>query len=254
MRLSLLLPPLLLGLAACGQSAPPEQSSSEETVAPSAKAAPEKAYESAAASAVEIAAPAGDYAVDRNHAYLGFSINHLGLSNYQARFTDYTVDVKLDPETIGDSSVKVNIKADSVAADYPGDYKAGHKSSPYETWLEDLSKSDKFFNSEKHPEITFESTRIEDSGDGSLTIVGDLTLLGQTHPVTLDAEVVGAVAAHPFTNVGAMGFSVTGTFKRSEFAMNHLLDPPLIGDEVTLHFEGEFHQVVKAPTVETAAK
>ena len=73
-------------------------------------------------------------------------------------------------------------------------------------------------------------------------MTGDLTLLGKTHPVTLDATVVGAMAAHPFTKRGAIGFSAIGTFNRSTFDMTHLLQPPIVGDAVTVQFDGEFQQ------------
>ncbi len=249
MRLQYLAAPFIFALAACNQPAPPAESSAGEAMAAASTAAAAMpsaetpAAPSVEATAVKIEAPAGKYAIDRNHAMMAFQIDHLGLSNYVARFTDYSVSLDLDPADISASSVKVNIKAASIAADYPGDYKASHAKTGFESWAEDLAKSDKFFNSEKYPDITFESTSVEDAGDGSLEVVGDLTLLGKTQSVTLNVDVVGSAAAHPFTGAGAVGFSARGSFKRSGFGMTHLVDPPLVGDEVTLLFEGEFNQV-----------
>lgn len=229
----------LLLLTACNQGTttppPPAQASSPEPATAAAPSAP-------ASAAVSIDAPAGKYLVDRTHAVLGFQVKHLGLSNYFARFTDYDVSVNLDPQSLADSAVAVSIDAASVAADYPGDYKATHQKSKFDSWVEDLARSEKFFNSDEHPKITFQSTSVRDAGDGRLDVVGDLSLLGTTRPVTLQVDVVGSVAEHPFTKSGAIGFSARGSFQRSEFGMTHLVSPPLVGDQVTLIFEGEFNQ------------
>jgi len=187
-----------------------------------------------------VQAPAGTYAVDHNHATLAFSIRHLGLSDYIARFTDYTATLELEPDDLSASSIRVSIDATSITTDYTGDYQATHPDSPFSSWEEDLAQSDKFFNAGTYPEITFASTAVETRADGGLAITGDLTLLGTTRPVTLDAAIVGATASHPMTNTGAIGFSARGSFKRSDFGMDYLLSPPLLGDEVTLHFDGEF--------------
>lgn len=230
-----------LTLAACSQPAPPPaEPSAAETAAPVAEAEP--------AAAASITAPAGKYELDPAHASLSFSVGHLGLSNYVARFTQYSVALDLDPANLSASSVVAIIDAASIRTDYPGDYRAGHKDSPYATWDEDLAKSPKFFNAAQHPKIEFRSTAVTQSADGALRIEGTLSLLGQTHPLTLDAKVVGAAAAHPFMPRGAIGFSAQGSFDRSQFGMTHLLKPPLVGDQVTVSFEGEMHQVVAPAT------
>lgn len=216
---------LALGLAACSKSE-----------APAAKVA--------APAPVAIAAPAGTYALDPYHSSISFELNHLGLSTYVARFTRYQATLKLDPANMAASSVSATIEPASVRTDFSGDYKATHKESPYQTWDEDLAQSPKFLNAGQFPQITFQSTQVQAAGPGKFKIVGDLGFLGQTQPVTLEATVVGSVAAHPFTQKGALGFSAVGRIKRSAFGMTHLLQPLLVGDEVTIRFEGEFHQAV----------
>jgi polyisoprenoid-binding protein YceI len=193
--------------------------------------------------AAEINAPAGRYKLDPNHASVSFMVNHVGLSNYVAWFTDFDIAVDLDPADLAASSVTASINPFSITTDYSGDFKATHKDSPYSSWEEDLARSPKFFNADEHPKISFTSNKVEATGKTTAKIHGDLSLLGQTHPVVLDAQVVGSVAKHPFTGVGAIGFSAVGHFKRSDFGMNHLLQPLLIGDQVTVRFEGEFQQI-----------
>mgnify|MGYP000318384482 FL=1 len=193
-----------------------------------------------------ISAPSGEYKNDPYHSSLSFSVTHIGLANYVMRFTDFSAVLQLDADKPADSTIELTINPASITTDFDGDYKSTHKQSPFNTWDEDLAQSPKFLNAGEHPHITFSSTSVEANTDGSLTVVGDLTLLGQTHPVTLAARLVGDVEKHPFFGFGALGFSATGTFKRSQFGMTHLTQPPLVGDDVAVSFEGEFHQVVSA--------
>lgn len=223
----------LLLLAACSPSDSPGQAQNVDT------------GEDAETTTAQIKAPAGQYKVDHNHATLAFSVSHVGLSNYIAPFTQYDVTLDLDPDNYAQSSVKVDIDAGSVDPDYAGDYQATHPDSKFKSWQQDLARSDKFFNADEFPRITFQSTKVEKTGPGQMRVTGDLTLLGQTRPVTMDARVVGSTANHPaYPEVGgAIGFSARGTFKRSDFGMDYLVNPPLIGDEVTLLFEGEFQKI-----------
>lgn len=209
--------------------------------------APESGQKPLQKAAKTIEAPAGQYRVDPNHASLSFTVNHLGLSNYVAWFTDFDIAIRLDPANLASSSVEVSIDPTSITTDYSGDYKATHKDSPFKSWNEDLALSPKFFNARQHPQIKFVSTKVDPTGKTTAKIHGDLSLLGQTHPVVLDARVTGSAAKHPFAGIGAIGFSAVGHFKRSDFGMNHLLQPLLIGDQVTIRFEGEFRQVVEPP-------
>jgi polyisoprenoid-binding protein YceI len=189
-----------------------------------------------------ITASSGAYKLDPAHATLQFSVLHMGLSNYIAGFTDYTVNLSLDSTNPDASSVEVTINPASIRTDFRGDYNATHPKSAFTSWEQDLAMSDKFFDAATYPEITYVSTAVSELTPGTWVITGNLTLLGQTHPVELQGKVVGNTDAHPFTNRGALGFSITGTFKRSTFGMDHLLSPPLVGDDVVVMFEGEMHQ------------
>ena len=74
----------------------------------------------------------------------------------------------------------------------------------------------------------------------TLKVTGDLTFLGVTKPVTLLGNVVGSVEKHPFLGKGVVGFSATGTVKRSDWGM--IGTQSFLGDDVTIIFEGEFDQ------------
>ena len=102
----------------------------------------------------------------------------------------------------------------SVRTDYAGDFKAGHKDSPYKTFDEEVVRVDKFLNVDKISTIAFKSTKVVQT-DKTLKVTGDLTFLGVTKPVTLLGGVVGSVEKHPYLGKAAVGFSPTGTAARN---------------------------------------
>ena len=187
----------------------------------------------------DIKAPAGAYKSDPYHSSLTFKIDHMGLSHYTARFTKFSADLSLDPAKLSNSSVSLSIDPASVKTDYSGDFKAGHKDSPYNSFDEEIARGDKFLNGDKFGTITFKSTKVVPEGKG-LKVTGDLTFLGVTKPVTLDVEVVGSVAKHPYMGKGVVGFSARGVVKRSDWGMTGT--QAFLGDDVTIIYEGEFDQ------------
>lgn len=233
----LLVPAVLALVAGCNQAPAP----TADQVTPDQATAAD-----AAAATPLLDVGAGTYLIDRNHAMLGFHIRHMGMSNYVARFTEYSIKVDYVPDNLAASSIAVVIDPKSIGLDYHGDFKATHPNSPNATFVDELM-SDKYFDAAKYPTIEFHSTRIEPRGPGRFSITGDLSLHGQTHPVTLEATVVGSKADHPMYGGGdVFGFSASGSFSRSAFGMDHLVAPGIVGDEVSLRFEGEFHEQ-KAP-------
>jgi len=194
-------------------------------------------------------ASTGIYEIDPNHASLSFGVRHLGFSNYIARFTKYSSTVNYDAGDVSASSIEVSIDPTSIDTDYTGDYKATHPGRDFNTWEEELANSEKFLNSTQHTSISYRSTAIERTGVYTVRIDGELTLLGQTRPVALDATIVGSAPTHPMQKGrGVFGFSAKGTFNRSDFGMDFLLSPPILGDEIALQFEGEFLQTVAEAT------
>jgi polyisoprenoid-binding protein YceI len=198
------------------------------------------------AQAVELTAPAGIYKLDPNHRSLVGKVQHLNLAPYSVRFVKFDVTLNLDPKKIAASSVEVTVDPTSVRTDYTGDYKGTHKDTPFDSFEHALSTGPMFFNSGQFPAITFKSTKVQSQGKGRYKVTGDLTMLGQTRPLTLDATLTGAIAEHPRSKAPALGFSATGTFKRSEFGMKIGIGK-FLGDDVTVTFDGELIQQVAPP-------
>ncbi len=210
--------------------------------APATEAAP--AAEAATATApapVAITVPAGEYASDPNHSSVGFKLQHLGLSLYALQFKTFDATVTFDPANIAASKVSATIKAADILSGYPGDYVANHAGTKFNSWEDDLANSTNFLDAGQFPTITFVSTSVEPAGERTAKVTGDLTLKGVTKAVTLDVTFAGETASHPFSKAPAIGFSATGTFKRSDFGLDYLL-PSIVGDEVKVDIEGDFIQ------------
>ena len=214
------------GLAAC---APPAAKKAEAPAAPAAEkpAAPQ--------------VPAGDYSLDKSHASLTFTVNHLGFSHYTAQFTDFDAKLKFDPANPAASTIEASIDPRSLDLPAPP---AGFKAElTGPSWLD----------AAKYPTITFRSTKVEVTGADTARITGDFTLHGVTKPVVLEATFNGGYAGHPMDPNARIGFSAHGTFKRSEFGIGYGVPAPGttmgVSDAVEVTIETEF----SGPPLATAA-
>lgn len=174
-----------------------------------------------AAAGVAQAAPLA-YSIDDTHTNVTFGWNHLGFSNPTAEITDYTAEVMLDEADLTNSSIAISFKASSIEA---GSQK-----------FNEHLYSDDFFNVAEYPNITFNSTAIEMTGDTTMDVTGDLTVLGVTKPVTLDVT-LNKIAKHPFKPARVAGFDATTEFKRSEWGMDKYV--PAVSDLIKLRITTE---------------
>ena len=215
--------------------------SSEETPAEAQVTPGEEAVETTAPALDASLADAatGAYTLDKNHAFLTFTIGHsTGISEYTVNFTEFDVDLTFDPTDPAQSELSVSIDPTGLWTQFPGDYKAGHADSEFDTWTEDLSYSGLFLNANEFPEISFTSTEMTVTGSNTGTVTGDLTFLGQTKPVTLDVTYNGLATPPWAPDSSIVGFNATTTITRSEWGMGVAMG--WLTDEVTVAFTGEF--------------
>ena len=172
--------------------------------------------------------PSGIYNVDITHASVVWKVSHFGFSNYVGRFNDFSADIDFDSEDFSKNSVNVDIKVDSIDTAFPFPEKEDFDKELAEDW----------FKSADHPSITFKSTSVSALDGDKFTIKGDLNLMGQSHPVTLDATLNGSTEAHPFKKVPLIGFSATTTIDRTVWGLSKYA--PKIGATVEIEIEGEF--------------
>lgn len=186
--------------------------------APAAPAAPAVNNQSPAT------APAGSYNLDARHASVVARVQHQRASRSVFRFDTVSGTLNWNPAQPTQSSVSVKIDPKSITSNVAG-------------FGAELG-GDRFLNAARYPDATFQSTRVEVTGPNRGRVHGNLTLMGQTKPVVIDAEFTGA-NRNP-QGKALIGFSGTTKFKRSDFGFNALQGP--IGDEVELIIDLEFIQ------------
>jgi len=174
--------------------------------------------------------PSGEYAVDLTHASVLWKVSHLGFSTYVGRFNDFSANLTLDTEDFTKSRVDVDIKVDSIDTDYPFADEKDFNKILTEDW----------FKTDEYPSIIFKATSVSALVDNKAAVSGDMTMLGETHPVVLDVTFNKAAASHPFKKVPIVGFSATTTIDRTVWGVSK--NAPAIGAEVLIEIEGEFLQ------------
>jgi polyisoprenoid-binding protein YceI len=100
-----------------------------------------------------------------------------------------------------------------------------------------------FFEAEKHPGMTFESTAVKRTGEGEYEVKGNLTIRGVTKPVTFAVEGLGTPSKDPWGNL-RVGVSATAKINRKDFGLtwNSALETGgvLVGEDVSLTIDVEF--------------
>ncbi len=179
--------------------------------------------------------PAGAYTLDRTHASLIFRVNHLGFSNYTARFKRFDAKLQFDPANLAASKVTASVDVDSLETDFP---------DPARLDFNAVLKGAAWLDVAQFPRMEFASSHIDVTGVNTLRIHGDLTLHGVTRPIVLEATFNGGYAGHPMDPNARIGFSAQATLKRSEFGIAYGIPAPGttmgVSDEVAVVIEAEF--------------
>jgi polyisoprenoid-binding protein YceI len=165
--------------------------------------------------------------LDPAHSNAQFTVRHLGLSNVQGEFTKISGTVQIDDADISKSSVNVTIDVASIDTRVQG--------------RDDDLKSPNFFDVAKYPTMTFQSTKIVKTGDGTAKMTGNLTIHGVTKEVIFDVTGPTKVIQVMGTRRGA---SATTKINRQDFGLKYMTNmlpggDEMIGDTVTITIDVE---------------
>lgn len=193
----------------------------------------------AAAPAPVVTAPAGRYRTDPLHSSLNFRVNHMGFSHYTARFLKFDATLDFDPKNIAGMKLSASIDPRSLQTNYP-------MPNPEKVDFDKQLTGPEFLDADKYPAMTFVSTRIVQTGPDTADVTGDFTLHGVTRPVTLHVKYNGGYPGMSLDPGGRIGFSATGTLKRSEFGVGFGIPAPGtnmgVFDDVEIIIETEMKQ------------
>ncbi len=168
----------------------------------------------------------GSYQLDPAHTRLGFAVRHALVAKVHGCFDSYEGRLHLDGSDPTRCSVALTIDAASIRTNNPD--RDAH-----------LVSAD-FFDVERYPTITFESTGVADVGDNRYRVTGDLTIKGITRPVELDLTYHGS-CVDPYRQF-RVGFEGSGSLKRSDFGLtwNVALEAGglVLSDRIDLELDG----------------
>lgn len=159
-----------------------------------------------------------EFVLDPRQTSITFFVHHLGYSDVAGMFLESEGSFVYDEETQELSELEVVVDTASVFTD--------------DEERDNHLRSADFLNVREFPEMTFVGTRTERLGEDTGRIHGELTLLGVTRPVTLEAR-LNKTGRWPFLDEHyALGVDARGSIKRSDFGMTYAVDNGWVGDEV----------------------
>ena len=153
---------------------------------------------------VRVQAQTTTWVVDGQHAKIGFSVSHFGISETEGKFTRFDGKVLSDKPDFSDAKIDMFIDVKSINTE--DEQRDKHLKSP------------DFFDAEKFPSIVFKGKSLRAVGKNHYKLTGDFTMHGITHEVVLDAVYRGTVPKDPFGNTKA-GFSISGSIDRTAWGL-----------------------------------
>lgn len=165
---------------------------------------------------------------DPFHTQVEFSAKHLGMMTVRGNFLEVAAGGFIDPDHPEASSVDVTIQTASIRTHNPQ--------------RDNDLRASNFLEIDKYPTMHFKSTKIEQTGPETYNMTGDMTIKGNTHPVTFKVVNLGEFN-DPDRMGHRIGYSAEAKINRKDFGMTFsmMLDGKLIvSEEIQIFIEGEF--------------
>jgi polyisoprenoid-binding protein YceI len=145
----------------------------------------------------------GTWVLDPAHSRVGFAVTFIGISAIRGAFERFKGTFRIDGD-LADAEIRAEIDAASIHTGQA--QRDAH-----------LLGSD-FFDAGQFPTVSFISTQIEPLEDERLTILGELTMHGVTHPIELAATTLGT-GLDPWGNE-RLGLELHGELSRVAFGIS----------------------------------
>jgi polyisoprenoid-binding protein YceI len=169
------------------------------------------------------------YQLDPEHTSVGFLVDHVGYAKVLGLFRKVSGSYRFDESTGALTDLRIEIDAASV-------YTAHDKRD------EHLRGRD-FLDAKRFPMLVYTATTAKRTGERTWVVDGQLELLGQRRPVTLNVtwnkSAPYPLPLAPLQRSVVMGVSARGSFRRSAFGMDYAVENGWVGDEVALIVEFE---------------
>jgi len=167
--------------------------------------------------------------IDPVHSIAEFRVKHMMISSVRGQFTGVTGTLTYNESDPAQSRVEATIDVATIDTRDP----------QRDTHL----KSADFFDAEKFPTFSFQSSRVIRRAHGNLAVAGPLTIHGATKEVEFAVDGPTAAVKDPWGNT-RIGVAATTKINRGDFGLtfNAALETGgvLVGEEVSITLELEF--------------
>ncbi|MEX0347993.1 MAG: YceI family protein [Paracoccaceae bacterium] len=166
--------------------------------------------------------------IDPGHTEVRVYYSHAGFSRQSIEFATVEGELEFSEDAVADAKANFSIPVSSVVT---GDDKFN---------LDIVGEA--LFNGANFPNIAFVSTSVEQTGEDTLKVVGDLTIKDVTKPATFDVT-VNAFGDHPVAQFFDyykgkwLGITAVSKINSSDWGMGAFFPPG--GDEVEIVINSE---------------
>lgn len=152
-----------------------------------------------------VGAQAADFSIDPTHTFATFEIDHFGTTTNRGRFDRKQGTVFFD-RLAGIGKVDVTVDTASVSTGTPA--------------FDRVLRGEDLLDVERHPTARFVSDQFFFSGDKVSEVQGQLTLRGQTRPVTFKARKFNCYNSPVFKRI-VCGGDFEAEIDRTAFGMDY---------------------------------
>lgn len=164
------------------------------------------------------------YKVDPAHTSVNFKVKHMGITFVSGKFEKFDGGIIGSPDKMEEARVFFNVETASVNTSVP--------------MRDDHLRSADFFDVEKYPAMTFESTRMEKVDDKNYKLHGKLQIKDVTKDVIFDVVYGGTVKGQDGAETA--GFIAKNKINRLDYHVAYDPDGLGIGKEVAITLYLEF--------------
>jgi polyisoprenoid-binding protein YceI len=169
------------------------------------------------------------WVLDPTHSEVQFKIRHLMISTVTGQFNKFEGTIETEDDDF--TTAKAHFSAEVTSINTNNEQRDAHL------------KNVDFFDGDNHPQITFESEKMEKVDEENYKVYGIFTMRGISKKIILDAEFGGA-ATDPWGN-SRVGFSLSGKINRKDFGVSF----GLLADTGGVALANEVKMIVNAQFV-----
>jgi polyisoprenoid-binding protein YceI len=164
--------------------------------------------------------------IDPTHSEVQFKVKHLMITTVTGYFSSFDLVAETEDEKFNNpTGVVFTADIDSISTN--NEQRDTHLKSP------------DFFDAGNHSQLRFEGKKYENVSGNEYKLHGDLTIRGNTKPVTVNVE-FGGIVVDPYGQTKA-GFTVDGKINRKDFGLTWSAvteaGSVVVSDEIRLHCE-----------------